>query len=481
MADPALTLPILLGVVLCGLCTIVALHYSSYWLRDPKSGARLPKGTFGWPIIGETFTVTRDPLGFARSHQQRYGSIFKSNIFLRKTILGPTAEFAKFVTANPRVFKVQYPESVSFISPNAVFFKDGPRQVAVKKVFKRFTVAESLQTMIQPLESIILENLASWEAQGTLVGSDGTDQLVADTSSYISLGVKNIRSTPEGRLALKNMLTMIDCIKGLPINLPGTTHSKGRKARAAVRAYLKSIVDQRKKQVDTECDILRTILEAREKAEGSDELKYYDEDSIIDEMVGAWFAAFKTTATTLTWILKFLVDYPDVLKKIQAEQQEILNDKDLSATGPRLTYDDAKKMVYTSKVYQEVQRILSISFVLARKAVEDVVYEGLLIPKGWAVLLMVNYVHHDPANYEDPMTFNPNRFTAAPKPNTYLPFGLGSHRCPGEEITKLIFLIYVHYLSTTYKYDRVGPDQGIEYLGFPQIVGGYPIKFSRQT
>ncbi|CAM6126886.1 unnamed protein product [Calypogeia fissa] len=117
-------------------------------------------------------------------------------------------------------------------------------------------------------------------------------------------------------------------------------------ARAAVRAYLKSIVDQRKKQVDTECDILRTILEAREIAEGSDELKYYDEDSISMR----WFAAFKTTATTLTWILKFLVDYPDVLKKIQAEQQEIVNDKDLSATGPRLTYDDAKKMVYTSKV-----------------------------------------------------------------------------------------------------------------------------------
>lgn len=43
------------------------------------------------------------------------------------------------------------------------------------------------------------------------------------------------------------------------------------------------------------------------------------------------------------------------------------------------------------------------------------------------------------------------KFQALPKPNTYLPFGLGGHRCPGEELTKLVFCILVHHLSTTYK------------------------------
>lgn len=34
----------------------------------------------------------------------------------------------------------------------------------------------------------------------------------------------------------------------------------------------------------------------------------------------------------------------------QAEQQEILKSKDPSVEGPRLTWEDTKKMVYTNKV-----------------------------------------------------------------------------------------------------------------------------------
>ncbi|CAM6126883.1 unnamed protein product [Calypogeia fissa] len=481
MEDPAAaTISILLCVVLCAVFALMALHYSSYWLRFSKSGARLPKGSFSWPIIGETVALTRDPLGFAISHEKRYGSIFKSSVYLRKTILGTTPEFAKFVALNPTLFNVQYPKNVEFICPNAVLFADGNRQAAVKRIFRKLTIPESVPTMVQALESIILENLASWKEQGTVVGREATDTLVADLSSYIALGVKSIRSTPEGRLAVKNLLTMVEGIGGIPINLPGTTHNKGRKAREAVKSYLKSVVEERKNQVDNEPDILRSLLEAREQARG-DELKYYDEDIVTDDMVGGWFGAFKTTATTLIWTLKFLVDYPDIFRRIQAEQQEILKGKDLSVEGPRLTWEDTKRMVYTSKFYQEMQRSLSISYVIPRKAAQDVVYDGFLIPRGWAVLPLLNYVHHDPANYEDPESMNPDRFNVPTKPNTYLPFGLGAHRCPGEEITKLIFFIHVHHLTTTYKYESIGPDQGIENKGFPLIIGGYPIKVSRWT
>ncbi|CAM6126855.1 unnamed protein product [Calypogeia fissa] len=121
MTDPAATLSILLGVVLCGVFTLFVLHFSSYWLTPSKPGARLPKGSFGWPIIGESLALIRDPLEFAVSHRKRYGSIFKSNIFMRKTILGTTPEFLKFVALNSSLFKLKYPASVEFIAPNTVF------------------------------------------------------------------------------------------------------------------------------------------------------------------------------------------------------------------------------------------------------------------------------------------------------------------------------------------------------------------------
>ncbi|CAM6126861.1 unnamed protein product [Calypogeia fissa] len=476
-ADPASTSSILLGVVLCGVFTLLVLHYSS--LRNSKSGARIPKGSFGWPVIGETLALTRDPLAFALSHRKRYGTIFKSNIFLQKSILGTTPEFAKFVAFNSTLFKVQYPKSVEFVSPNSAFFGDAPRQAVVKKIFRKFSVPEYLPTVIQGLESIIIENLASWEEQGTVVSSDAIETLVADTSSYISLGLKDVRKTPEGRLAVENIITMLNAFGAIPINLPGTAHNKAWKARERVRSFLKSVVHERMKQEDSECDILRNLLEAREKAQG-EERKYYEEAQIVDEMIAAWVGSFKTSSSTLKFTVKYLMDYPDAFKKTQAEQLEILEGKDLSVSGPRLTLEDTKKMVYTQKLFQEVQRFLSLTYLIPRKAAEDVVYEGFLIPKGWAVLPMLNCVHRDPAYYEDPESFNPDRFNAVPKPHTYLPFGLGPHRCPGDEITKLNFLIYVHHLTTSYKYERRGPDQGIKNNGFPEIIGGYPIDISRR-
>ncbi|CAM6093676.1 unnamed protein product [Calypogeia fissa] len=93
-------------------------------------------------------------------------------------------------------------------------------------------------------------------------------------------------------------------------------------------------------------------------------------------MVGTWFAAFETSTTTMTWALKYLVDCPDAFKRIQAEQQEILKDKDLSVPGPRLVGEDMKKLELVHlEVLPEVHRTLSITFMISRMAAEDAVYD----------------------------------------------------------------------------------------------------------
>lgn len=39
-----------------------------------------------------------------------------------------------------------------------------------------------------------------------------------------------------------------------------------------------------------------------------------------------------------------------------------------------------------------------------------------------------------------------------PRPNTYMPFGNGVHSCPGSELAKLEMLVFLHHLTTTYRY-----------------------------
>lgn len=40
----------------------------------------------------------------------------------------------------------------------------------------------------------------------------------------------------------------------------------------------------------------------------------------------------------------------------------------------------------------------------------------------------------------------------APRPNTFVPFGLGVHACPGNELAKLEMLILIHHLVTEFRY-----------------------------
>lgn len=72
MAEPVSALEVVLGVVLGGLVLLLVRHYSTGWRGATKSGARLPKGSFGWPIIGETLHFARDPLDYVQSHVKRY-------------------------------------------------------------------------------------------------------------------------------------------------------------------------------------------------------------------------------------------------------------------------------------------------------------------------------------------------------------------------------------------------------------------------
>ncbi|OAP09132.1 hypothetical protein AXX17_AT2G25200 [Arabidopsis thaliana] len=107
-------------------------------------------------------------------------------------------------------------------------------------------------------------------------------------------------------------------------------------------------------------------------------------------------------------------------------------------------------MPLTTRVIQETLRAASVLSFTFREAVQDVEYDGYLIPKGWKVLPLFRRIHHSSEFFPDPEKFDPSRFEVAPKPYTYMPFGNGVHSCPGSELAKLEMLILLHHLTTSF-------------------------------
>ncbi|KAF2580592.1 hypothetical protein F2Q68_00003160 [Brassica cretica] len=169
------------------------------------------------------------------------------------------------------------------------------------------------------------------------------------------------------------------------------------------------------------------------------------QEQSADNIIGVLFAAQDTTASCLTWILKYLHDDQKLLEDVKDEHRATY--KENSREKKSLTWGQTRNMPQTHKVILESLRMASIIPFTFREAVDDVEYKGYLIPKGWKVMPLFRNIHHNPKYFSNPEVFDPSRF----EPNTFMPFGSGVHACPGNELAKLQILIFLHHLVSKFR------------------------------
>ncbi|KAI5418953.1 hypothetical protein KIW84_043246 [Lathyrus oleraceus] len=419
----------------------------------------------GYPYIGETFQMySQDPNLFFANKIKRYGAMFKSHILGCPCVMISSPEAAKFVLNKAQLFKPTFPASKErMLGKQAIFFHQGNYHTNLRRLVLRTFMPEAIKSIVPNIESIAQSCLKSWE--GNLI----TTYIEMKTFTF-NVALLSIFGKDEilYREDLKRCYyTLEKGYNSMPINLPGTLFHKAMKARKELAQILEQIILTRRCKKQDYNDLLGSFMD--EKAGLSDE-------QISDNIIGVIFAARDTTASVLTWIVKYLGENPTVLESVTEEQMSILKGKQESGEEIGLNWEDTKNMPITSRVIQETLRVASILSFTFREATEDVEYQGYLIPKGWKVLPLFRNIHHSPENFKEPEKFDPSRFEVAPKPNTFMPFGNGVHACPGNELAKLEILVLVHHLTTKYRWSVVGEKNGIQYGPFALPQNGLPIK-----
>nr|QWK52292.1 cytochrome P450 707A1 [Isatis tinctoria] len=420
----------------------------------------LPPGTMGWPYVGETFQLySQDPNVFFASKQKRYGSVFKTHVLGCPCVMISSPEAAKFVlVTKSHLFKPTFPASKErMLGKQAIFFHQGDYHAKLRKLVLRAFMPEAIRDMVPDIESVAQDSLGNWE--GTMINTYQEMKTFTFNVALLSIFGKDEVLYRED---LKRCYYILE--KGynsMPINLPGTLFHKAMKARKELSQILARILSERRENGSSHNDLLGSFM--GDKEELSDE-------QIADNIIGVIFAARDTTASVMTWILKYLAENPNVLEAVTERQGR-----------RRVTWGDAKKMPLTSRVIQETLRVASILSFTFREAVEDVEYEGYLIPKGWKVLPLFRNIHHSADIFSNPGKFDPSRFEVAPKPNTFMPFGNGTHSCPGNELAKLEMSIMIHHLTTKYRWSIVGASDGIQYGPFALPQNGLPIMLARKS
>uniref|UniRef100_A0A0E0GBT8 (+)-abscisic acid 8'-hydroxylase n=1 Tax=Oryza nivara TaxID=4536 RepID=A0A0E0GBT8_ORYNI len=441
-------------------------------------GLPLPPGSMGWPYVGETFQLysSKNPNVFFNKKRNKYGPIFKTHILGCPCVMVSSPEAARFVlVTQAHLFKPTFPASKErMLGPQAIFFQQGDYHAHLRRIVSRAFSPESIRASVPAIEAIALRSLHSWDGQ--FVNTFQEMKTYALNVALLSIfGEEEMRYIEELKQCY---LTLEKGYNSMPVNLPGTLFHKAMKARKRLGAIVAHIISARRERQRGN-DLLGSFVDGREALTDA---------QIADNVIGVIFAARDTTASVLTWMVKFLGDHPAVLKAVTEEQLQIAKEKE--ASGEPLSWADTRRMKMTSRVIQETMRVASILSFTFREAVEDVEYQGYLIPKGWKVLPLFRNIHHNPDHFPCPEKFDPSRFEVsitnplfrvAPKPNTFMPFGNGTHSCPGNELAKLEMLVLFHHLATKYRWSTSKSESGVQFGPFALPLNGLPMSFTRKN
>ncbi|KAH6893682.1 O-methylsterigmatocystin oxidoreductase, partial [Coprinopsis sp. MPI-PUGE-AT-0042] len=154
----------------------------------------------------------------------------------------------------------------------------------------------------------------------------------------------------------------------------------------------------------------------------------------------AYTAGLDTTLSSTLALVLALAMYPEVQRKAQACIDTELGDE----AGSRLpTWDDLERLPYISAIVKEVGRWHTVApMAMPHVSTNDDIYQGSHIPAGTAILANTWAIMHDPATFDDPFEFKPERYLTNDgkiNPNILGPedgaFGYGRRICPGRHLS----------------------------------------------
>lgn len=177
-----------------------------------------------------------------------------------------------------------------------------------------------------------------------------------------------------------------------------------------------------------------------------------DDKQMRDEIVTFFIAGYETSTLALAWTWYFLSQNPQYFNTLFNEVDSVLADR-------TPTMEDLNTLVYSRMVFQEALRARSPSWMIPRETVEDIQLGEYLIPAKSVVILSQYLMHRHPEFWEDPDTYNPERFR--PEANNpsiktaYMPFGGGPRQCIGINFATMEAQFIIAMVAQRFQLDLV--------------------------
>ncbi|XP_048407086.1 cytochrome P450 26C1-like isoform X2 [Stegostoma tigrinum] len=359
--------------------------------RDRGNKLPLPKGSMGWPLLGETLHWMVEGSKFHTSRREKYGNVFKTHLLGRPVIRVSGAEnIRRILLGEHRLVSAQWPHSTRLLlGLNTLGNSSGELHRQRRKILARVFSHAALDSYLPGIQQLVRSRVRAWcRGPSPVAVYPAAKALTFCIAVRILLGLRAADQQLDRLTATFEQL--VENIFSLPVDMPFSGLRKGIKARNALHEYLETAIREKLQanRLAPQPDALTLMLHSAR--ENGKELNLQELKEAAVELI---FAAFSTTASACTSLVLLLLQHSEALDK------------------------------------------------------------GCQIPKGWNIIYSIRDTQETAAVYLNPDTFDPDRFgperdeSKAGRFN-YLPFGGGVRSCVGKELAQVILKTLAVELSS---------------------------------
>jgi cytochrome P450 len=258
-------------------------------------------------------------------------------------------------------------------------------------------------------------------------------------------------------VVLHHTVSTVESLLPVPKAIPTPANRRFRQALRELDRVVMSLIEERRRSGEDRGDLLSMLLEARDEATGEG----LTDRQLRDEVMTLLLAGHETTAMSLSWTLLLLSQHPAVRRAVEAEARQVLG-------GRRPAVEDLPRLRATRMAIEESMRLYPPAWIVTRSVEAPDEIAGHPVTPGMIVVLSPYVTHRDPALWENPEGFDPERFApereaerAARPRYAYFPFGGGPHLCIGAGFAMMEAEIILSSIAASLRVD-LEPGRPIE-------------------
>jgi len=208
----------------------------------------------------------------------------------------------------------------------------------------------------------------------------------------------------------------------------GGRNAKHIQLAGIARDFIRNVIRERKEMKDMPDDLLTMLLEAKYEDTGL----IMDEEQLIDECLILFVAGHETSANSLSWALYLLAKNKNHLARIQQA-------------------DEVNQQKLIRHLILETMRLYPPAWIVDRISLQEDQVMDYKLPKGTIWLIYIRGMHRNPAYWQQPDVFDPDRWEGEDLHREgYMPFGAGPRLCIGEhfalmEMQMILTSIILHW------------------------------------